>query len=186
LDGLGLSINPGFVLLGAFLYFAGGWAAVAALYSAMLAHELGHLIVLELIGTEVRRVRIGAAGAVIELAGELTRRQDMGVTAAGPIAGLVFSIACICADTPFFRYAGLISLLATAFNLLPVYPMDGGRLAFLLLSTAVPLRASETVMRVIGTLCGICVMISGIILRSAAAAAAGIWMTVLANAPGLR
>ena len=184
--GLGLSVNPGFLLLAAFLFFAGGWAAVAALFSAILAHELGHLAAMMISGAEVRRVRIGAAGPVIEFAGELTGRQEMGITAAGPLAGAAFAMLCFWMGTPYFCYVGLISMLATAFNLLPVYPMDGGRLAFLLLCGAMPEKTASGVLRVIGTLCGICVALSGVVLRSAAAAAAGIWMTALANVPGLR
>lgn len=186
MDGLELSASPGFVLLAAFLYFCGGWAAAAALFTSALAHELGHLAAIALTRTEVRRMRFVAAGAVIDLNGLLTPRQEMGVVAAGPIAGLLFAGVCFLADTPYFFYAGLVSLLTSVFNLLPVYPMDGGRLAYLLLRSAMPEPAARRVIRVIGTICGICVAGTGVFLRSVAAAAAGIWMTVLANAPGLR
>ena len=181
-----MSVSPGFVLLAAFLYYCGGRAAVTALFTAALAHELGHLAVIAMTGAEVRGVRLGAAGAVIELGGRLTHRQEMAVAAAGPLAGIVFSVFCIIADTPYFRYAGLISLLASAFNLLPVYPMDGGRLALLLLCGVMPLDTAERILRGIGTTCALCVTVTGVFLRSFPAAAAGIWMTVLANAPGLR
>ena len=184
--GLGLSVSPGFVLLAAFLYFCGGWASVTALFTAVLAHELGHMAAIALTGAEVRGIRFGASGAVIELAGLLSRRQEMGVAAAGPLAGIAFAAVCFLADTPYFRYAGLISLLASAFNLLPVCPMDGGRLAYLTLCGVMDEASAERIMRVIGTIFGLCVTGTGVCLRSCTMAAAGIWMTVLANAPGLR
>ena len=184
--GLGLSISPGFLLIAAFLYFAGGWTAVTAFFSAMLAHELGHLAAMTLTGAEVCRIRFGAAGPVIEFAGDLSRRQEMAVTTAGPLAGIVFAVACFVADTPYFCYAGLISLFAAAFNLLPVYPMDGGRFSYLLLCGCMSAPTAERLLRVMGTICGVCVVVSGVFLRSAAAAAAGIWMTALANVPELR
>ena len=186
MSGLGLSASPGFVLLAAFLFFCGGWAAVTALFTAALAHELGHLTAAALSGAELRGIRFSAAGAVIRLGGGLTRLQESAVAAAGPLAGIAFASACFLADTQYFCYVGLISLLSSAFNLLPVYPLDGGRLAFLLLSGVMPAEAAERIMRVIGTVIGLCVASTGVFLSSFTAAAIGIWMTVLANAPGLR
>lgn len=183
---LGLSFHPGAFLLAAFLYYAGGWAAVTAAFSAALAHELGHLTTAAIAGAEVRRIDFGAVGPVIELSGEVTHREEMGIAAAGPLAGMLFAALCLWLDTPYFRFAGLISILTTAFNLLPVYPMDGGRLAYLLLQGTLSEKSTKRVLRVVGTLCGIGVMLTGWRIRSVAAAAAGIWMTVLANAPGLR
>lgn len=183
---LGLSFHPGAFLLAAFLYYAGGWAAAAAAFSAALAHELGHLTAAAISGAEVRRIRFGAAGPVIELTGAVTHREEMGIAAAGPLAGMLFTALCLWLDTPYFRFAGLISMLTTVFNLLPVYPMDGGRLAYLLLHGVLSEKSTKSVLRASGTLCGIGVMLTGWQLHSVAAAAAGIWMTVLANAPGLR
>ena len=184
--GLGLNVSPGFVLLASFLYFCGGWAAVAALFTAALAHELGHLSAIALSGAEVRRVRFGASGAVIDLDGQLTFRQEMAIAAAGPVAGILFAWICFLADTPYYCYVGLISLLASVFNLLPVYPLDGGRLAFLLMCAVMPEETAKTILRVIGTACGLLVTGTGICLHAISAAAIGIWMTVLANVPGLR
>ena len=78
------------------------------------------------------------------------------------------------------------ALLATLFNLLPVLPMDGGRLAKYALETVMELRTADAVLRVTGTLCAIGVLSTGICIRSIAAAAAGIWMGALANFPALR
>ena len=186
LAALGLSASPGFVLLAAFLFFCGGWAAVTALFTSVLAHELGHLTAILLSGAEVRRLRFGAAGAVIDLDGSLSRRQEMAIAAAGPVAGLLFACICVFADTPYFRYVSLVSLLASAFNLLPVYPMDGGRVAYLAMCGVMPEDMAERILRVVGTICGILVAGTGVMLHACSAAAIGIWMTVLANAPGLR
>ena len=181
-----LSVSPGFLLLAAFLYYAGGGAAVTAFFSAMLAHELGHLAAMLLAGAEVRALRLTAAGPVIEYGGAVTARQELGIVAAGPVAGLAFAAACLLWGSAYFRYAGFIALLSAFFNLLPVLPMDGGRLAYALLCTAMPEGSASAVMRAVGSLCGAGVFVTGVMLRSPAAAAAGIWMTALANIPDLR
>lgn len=181
-----VTVSPGFALLAAFLYYIGGGAALTAFLTAALAHELGHLTAMLLTGASVRRVRVTAAGPVIEYGGDLTPRQEAGIVAAGPAAGLFFAFLCFVTDTPYFCYAGAIALLASAFNLLPCLPMDGGRLALYLLRSVLPEEAAQRVMRVLGTLCAAGVAATGVMTCSPAAAAAGIWMAVLANFPELR
>lgn len=184
--GLGLSVSPGFLLLAAALYFIGGTAALAAFLAAALAHELGHLAAMFMAGAVIRGVRITAAGPVIEYGGALTPRQEMGIVAAGPVAGLLFAVLCFLTDIPFFCYTGAIALLAAMFNLLPVMPMDGGRLAKYALETVMPPQTADVVLRVTGTVFAIGVFVTGLYIRSMTAAAAGIWMGALANWPDLR
>ena len=133
MDGLALTVSPGFLLLAAALYFAGGMGALAAFLAAALAHELGHLAAMFLAGAAVRGIRVTACGPVIDYGGDLTRREEMGIVAAGPLAGLFFAVLCFITDIPFLIYTGAIALLATMFNLLPVLPLDGGRLVFMLI-----------------------------------------------------
>ncbi|MCD7769143.1 MAG: hypothetical protein LUH36_03360 [Oscillospiraceae bacterium] len=184
--GLGLTVSPGFLLLGAALYYMGGWPAAAAFLAAGLAHELGHLTALFLAGAAVRGVRITACGPVIDYSGVLTRRQEAGIIAAGPVAGLLFAVCCFITDIPFLRYAGAIALLGTAFNLLPVLPMDGGRLAQYGLELVMKPQWASAVLRIAGSLCALGVLVTGLHIRSVAAAAVGIWMAALANVPELR
>lgn len=184
--GLALTVSPGFLLLAAFLYYVGGGGALTAFLSAALAHELGHLAVMCFVGANVRGVRLTPCGPVIEYSGAFTRRQEMGMIAAGPACGLVFALVCFQLGTEYFSYAGAIALLATMFNLLPVYPMDGGRLLRILLEEAMTERAAGVVMRICGNLCAIGVVFTGLWIGSIAAAAVGIWMAALANMPDLR
>ena len=183
--GLALTVSPGFVLLAAALYFLGGTGALAAFLAAALAHELGHLTGMFLTGASVRGIRITACGPVIEYSGALTAREEIGIVAAGPLAGVLFAALCFLTDVPFLIYTGAVALLAALFKL-PVLPMDGGRLAQYALETVMEERAADTVLRVTGTLCALGVLATGVCIRSVAAAAAGIWMGALANFPDLR
>ncbi len=184
--GQGLSAGPGALLLAAFLYYAGGGAALAAFFTAMLAHELGHLAAMVLTGADVDRVRLTAAGPILEYHGVLSLRQEMGVAAAGPAAGLVFASSCAVLNTPYFRYAGLIALLSSAFNLLPALPLDGGRLALAALRMGLPEADALRILRVSGLACGLCAAVTGAFLRSIWAVGVGIWLAVLAVRDDLR
>ncbi len=184
--GLGLSVGPGFLLLAAFLYYEGGWAAVTAFCTAALSHELGHLAAMTMTGASVRSVKLTAAGPVIELCGDMTPRQELGITAAGPLAGILFSLLCLSSGSLYFRYTGLIALLASAFNLLPVLPLDGGRLATAALRSVMPEKTASHVLRALGSLLGFGVTVTGLRAGSVCSAAVGIWLAVLANVPELR
>lgn len=184
--GLALTVSPGFLLLAATVYFVGGFGALAALAAAALAHELGHLAAMFMAGASVRGIRITACGPVIEYGGDITVREEMGILAAGPMAGLFFAALCFITDIPFLCYTGAIALFAAMFNLLPVLPMDGGRLAQYALETVMDERTAGVILRVVGTLCAIGVLCTGVCIRSFTAAAVGIWMGALANFPNLR
>ena len=88
---------------------------------AALIHELGHLLALKLAGGRVLSIRLRSFGARIEAAPMSPGRTALGALA-GPAAGAL----------PIFAYKtfpelALAGLVQTVFNLLPVYPLDGGR-----------------------------------------------------------
>lgn len=183
---LAMTVSPGFLLLTAFLYYVGGGGAVTAFLSAALAHELGHLTALWALRAEISSFRLTPCGPVIGYRGALTSRQEMCILAAGPLGGIFFALFCFRIGTAYFSYAGAIALLATFFNLLPVAPMDGGRMLALLLEELLPARTCAVILRLCGNICAIGVILTGLWAGSLFAAAVGIWMAALANVPHLR
>ena len=59
----GLHISGGFALLAAWFALVNGWQLLAVILSAALLHELGHLLVLYLLGGRVLGLRISIFGA---------------------------------------------------------------------------------------------------------------------------
>ncbi len=105
----------------------------------LLLHELGHLAVLACFHRAIRGITLGAGGAKIETEG-LSYRQEVLSAAAGPAANLL-SAGLTLRILPVFA---LVSLALAAVNLLPLYPMDGGRiLRASLLSRLPPERAGR-------------------------------------------
>ncbi len=113
-------------LFGAFLFFG-----------SVLIHELSHSLVAVRRGTSVRRIRLFVFGGVSEIESEAANPQDeFVITIAGPassfvLAGAFLGLAALIADRSVFEQLfarmGWINLLLGGFNLLPGFPLDGGR-----------------------------------------------------------
>lgn len=107
-------------------------------FISILVHELGHALAGRKFGTQPA-ITLQAFGGYAEFrGGSFTRTQDFIVTAAGPgvqlvFAGLVFLIVGFLPRmTPeadyFTRVLIGISIIWALLNLLPILPLDGGRL----------------------------------------------------------
>jgi stage IV sporulation protein FB len=95
---------------------------LAAVILAACIHELGHYIAVHLCGGNVHSFHLGSSGAVMHASG-LTTYQEILCLLAGPLVGLL----------PLLLYrtlpaVALCGLIQTLYNLLPVYPLDGGKI----------------------------------------------------------
>ena len=89
---------------------------------AAAIHELGHITALVLCGGKVRRIRLHPGGAEI-LAAPLPPGRELLCILAGPAAGSLTALAW--QVFPELAAAGVVQ---TAFNLLPLPGLDGGRM----------------------------------------------------------
>ena len=126
-------ISAAAVLLFALVYFFDGSGIVSALVPAALAHELGHVLALRACSCRVTRVRLGLTGAELDYAPRLEGLRCAFCLLSGPLAGLLYALGACTAGGAFLRMSGAVSFLLSAFNLMPVLPLDGGRLVGLLL-----------------------------------------------------
>jgi Zn-dependent protease len=108
-----------------------------AFFGCVLVHELAHALVARAVGVPTDEIRLFVFGGVARIAGE---PADAGAEAlvamAGPLASV--TIAGLC-DLASWRVAGpagdlmawlfLGNLVVAGFNLLPGFPLDGGRVA---------------------------------------------------------
>ena len=90
---------------------------------AAAVHEIGHLIAIRLTGGRVRTIRLQAFGARIET-DPMEPGREILCALAGPMAGALAILAW--RVYPELAAAGIVQ---TVFNLIPVYPLDGGRVA---------------------------------------------------------
>ena len=123
-------------------YWLLGFFAVVGIFASIVLHELGHSLVARRFGMEMRGITLHLFGGAAELEEEPTSASaELLVAAAGPatsfaLAGLLRLAALATAglsssELPIemlLRYLSSLNLVLGIFNLLPAFPLDGGRI----------------------------------------------------------
>lgn len=117
-----VQIEGSFYLAAAFwlLSLPANWLASA--FVSALFHEMCHFFVLIICGKEVQRIILRWSGALIETQW-LPAWQELFCAAAGPLGSLLLLLF-----HPVWPELALCAFVQGIFNLIPVYPMDGGRI----------------------------------------------------------
>src|SRR5271154_1279147 len=122
---------------------ADGALCALALFASVVAHEFAHALVARRFGVRTRAITLFLFGGVATLEREPpTPRAEFAIALAGPamsalLAGLAFGAFSTAAALSsgelrenlgmFFAYVTIANGVLAVFNLLPAYPMDGGR-----------------------------------------------------------
>lgn len=92
-----------------------------AFFLAALIHEVFHYIAINLLGKRVKKIQIGFGGIKIDIP-NMTYGEECLCALAGPVGG--FLLLSMCRIYPELAVWGMFQSI---YNLLPVYPLDGGR-----------------------------------------------------------
>jgi Zn-dependent protease/CBS domain-containing protein len=119
-------------------YWAKGLVASLLFFVSIVVHELGHAVVALRHGLRTRSITLFIFGGVAQLEKDpKDGRAEFWMAAAGPLVSLALAgLFYTCATLPFLgpsavavaKYLALINLILALFNLVPAFPMDGGRL----------------------------------------------------------
>jgi Zn-dependent protease len=128
-------------------------ASVLSFFVSIILHELGHALVARRRGLAVAGIDLWALGGITRTEESRDPKTEFAVAVAGPLVTLVVIVACIVAarlltdSKTFFELAvgepnarakpalvwlswlATINALVLVFNLVPAFPLDGGRIA---------------------------------------------------------
>lgn len=144
MERLKIRLHPLFILFGIYFAFTGKVFSFLAVTLSALLHEGGHYMASSSMGYELNRITLMPYGALLSgYTGDVTLKDEIKIALAGPlVSGLlaVFFTALwwIFPSTyPFTDLARDSNAALFFVNLLPAYPLDGGRVLYALVSLKV-------------------------------------------------
>lgn len=122
-------------------YLAIGLLSAFLLFVSIVVHELAHSIVAKKNGLKIGRITLYLLGGVSEMEEEPpTASLELKTSAAGPLTSIAIAVGCLLGwiasvhlRAPVLiqgplQYSYLVNALVSVFNLIPAFPMDGGRI----------------------------------------------------------
>jgi len=112
-------------------------------FAALLSHELAHCLVAKAYGLRVQAITLFALGGISKIETDVPdAKTEFWMAIAGPITSAVIGMACLGTDwmigwlpgkapaspaVAVLLWLGYINLVLAGFNMIPGFPLDGGR-----------------------------------------------------------
>ncbi|RLL47966.1 stage IV sporulation protein FB [Oceanobacillus piezotolerans] len=143
-----VNVHPILLIFIIISILTGTFMELSIIILIVFIHELGHYLMAYLLKWRIRSIMLWVFGGVMETDehGNRSIREEFLVTISGPFQHLIIYLFLFC-----FKYFHVIpdSIISVAlyyntlilcFNLLPIWPLDGGKLLYLLSSKFIPYK----------------------------------------------
>lgn len=167
MEKLKISVHPTFIIFAGILAFFNKGLLLLIYLIVLIVHEMAHAIVAKKLGYLLKDIKIIPFGICLNISSlDLKPDDEIKIAIAGPLINLILSIILVSLwwfvpslynYTNIFCYANLITCV---FNLIPAFPLDGGRIVLALLKKHMNGKKAILVCKLIN----ICVCISLLIL----------------------
>jgi len=144
-----------------------GTVVAFGLFGGVLIHELAHSVVARRKGIKINSITLMIFGGIASMEeGVPDPKAELPMALVGPIASLIIGLVCVgiayavpavIQNPPVagvvifvFGYLGVLNIILFAFNLLPAFPMDGGRVLRAWLAERMPLHRATKIAADIG------------------------------------
>jgi Zn-dependent protease/predicted transcriptional regulator len=144
-----------------------GTIVAFGLFAGVLVHELAHSLVARKKGIRINSITLMIFGGIATMdEGVPDPKAELPMALVGPIAslfvglvcsGIVYAVPAVTTNPAIagvlifiFGYLGVLNIILFAFNLLPAFPMDGGRVLRAWLATRMPLHRATKIAADIG------------------------------------
>src|SRR5699024_11083513 len=145
----------------------GTFVQLFIILSIVTIHELGHFYAAKFFKWRIEKIMLWAFGGVLKTDEYTTRpvREELIVTLCGPLQhGLIFILTyCLYVfdmlPITLFEQINNFNLIILLFNLLPIYPLDGGRISFVILSSTLPYRSAYRIILLFSFIFAFCMIV---------------------------
>lgn len=120
-------------------YWTMGVVGALGLFASILAHELGHAVIARRFDLHMRGITLFIFGGVAEMSEEPPNaKSEFYVAIAGPIVSIFIALGCLAigavggqvipqSAAVVIWYLGMLNGVLVVFNMIPAFPLDGGR-----------------------------------------------------------
>jgi Zn-dependent protease/CBS domain-containing protein len=182
-----------YVGLPTIVYWWMGLAGVIGLFVSLVFHELCHSLVARRYGLSIRGITLFLFGGIAEMEDEpMTPKIEFLMAIAGPLSSLALAVAFNIFANLFtllgaseslvgvLGYLASLNVVLAVFNLIPAFPMDGGRIVRSALWHFRRDLVSATVTAAkIGGWFGLILIGGGILLALSGSVGTGIWWSLM-------
>ena len=168
-------------------YWAVGVTSALLLFAAVLVHELAHAVVAQRRGLEVPKITLFIFGGVSHIARQpRSAGEEFAIAVAGPLTSLAIAILAGAVYLTMHErieqvgaigaYLATVNLLLAIFNILPGFPLDGGRvLRSIAWRRTKSFRRATRIAGSVGEIFGYTLMMGGVAFLLAGYAWNGLW-----------
>lgn len=156
-----IRINPLFFIILIVLYFFDLLPEFLTVTLVSLAHETGHYFTAKILKENVSCIKIQPWGICLKCEQFKTYKSEMLVSLAGPMVNIILLLISSVIKNPFL-YA--VNLFMLVINLLPIYPLDGGRILSCALKQEINTSQTDLVLKIVSSVLTVVVLLTGIYL----------------------
>ena len=154
--GLKFSVHPLFYLFGLYFAITGKVFSFLVYTFTAVVHELGHFFCSERLGYQLNRIVLMPYGAVIRGDDfDVSYKHECLIALGGPLINFVIAIICVAfwwlvPDTyPYTQLIVTANVSIAVINLLPCYPLDGGRFLLATLSLLTSRKKAKLIVKIL-------------------------------------
>ncbi|MDR5682502.1 MAG: site-2 protease family protein [Armatimonadota bacterium] len=169
-------------------YWTMGVAGALLLFASVLVHEFGHALTARTLGIPTRSITLFLFGGVAQIAREPERpAHEFWVAIAGPVTSValagLFWFATPRAEpvpaTALMGYLSWVNLLLAGFNMIPAFPLDGGRVLRAILWNFLGLERATRVTTTLGHATAAAFVVLGVFAIFTGRVINGLWLVLI-------